>query len=224
MPIIPIALVGLVLWGATKLLGKKGPKVPKTGEGAPPKEWHDAIVSVTDSGDPRAMLELAKQLDAEGYSQAAADLRANAQVLQSAQRAGVRHPDEHVVPAVPAGQGTGFVAPPPASITTPVNAPPNGLSVAIALAKHLASTGRGKENQEYVKAFERQEKLKVDGHYGIDNAKHIAAYGVVPPAPYYWPKQHTESRKREYRQFLLDKAGTDPAQASAWIAAADAVK
>jgi peptidoglycan hydrolase-like protein with peptidoglycan-binding domain len=71
------------------------------------------------------------------------------------------------------------------------------------LKKHLASTGRGKENKEYVKAYQKNNKLVVDGKYGPATARTFwSNYKLVPVNPFYWPATNTTKELNAYQAFL----------------------
>ena len=96
----------------------------------------------------------------------------------------------------------------------------------MAVSRQLSLSGPWKESKglkDVVKAFQSAHGLVSDGLYGSVMAQHIAAFNIVPPTPYYWPKENTRTVQKGYKQFLTDKAGEDPAQATAWLAAAKRV-
>lgn len=71
------------------------------------------------------------------------------------------------------------------------------------LKKHLASTGRYKENREYVTAYQKNNKLNPDGMYGPATARSFwSLYKLVPVNPYYWATSTASKDTAAYRTFL----------------------
>lgn len=117
-------------------------------------------------------------------------------------------------------------------ITKPATAPLNstrtpefaeGQLRAAKLALHLQSAKKYKENRAMVKEFQGFEQLKQDGMYGPKVALEIGSYGMVPPAPFYWPTDWVRG-KREYRAGLLQLATEYPEKAQEFREAAERIK
>lgn len=73
------------------------------------------------------------------------------------------------------------------------------------LKAHLLSTGRYKENQEYVKNYQKNAKLEPDGKYGPNTARSFwSLYKVVPANPFYWSTNVNQRAKdvTAYKAFL----------------------
>lgn len=71
------------------------------------------------------------------------------------------------------------------------------------LKKHLASTGRYKENKSYVTAYQKNNKLTADGKYGPATARSFwSIYKLVPVNPFYWPPTNTSKETAAYQAFL----------------------
>lgn len=90
------------------------------------------------------------------------------------------------------------------------------------LALMLQSAKKYKENRKMVEDFQKAEGLKIDGMYGPKTALEIASYGVVPPAPFYWPKDWVTA-KREYRANLIQYGTEYPEKAPEFRAAAERI-
>lgn len=74
---------------------------------------------------------------------------------------------------------------------------------AVALAKHLEMTTKGKEDKSAVAEFQRRQGgLTIDGLYGPKTAMALGSYVMPPPKPMYWPKQHTQRSQLEYIAWL----------------------
>jgi hypothetical protein len=248
--ILPLVLAAGALYF---MFGGKKAKIPPSG--APAADWHDAIADATAEGNPSHMRALADKLDAEGYSQAAADLRTQADAIEAAPKSGssssrrYRRTPRRSSSSTGSGSSSGATAPaapvwqpvsaprrdpepvpkPPPTTSVmppPDGAPDNGLEQAMAISRQLAASGPWREPRSLktlVRAFQTAHGLTADGLYGPEMARHIAAFGIVPTTPYYWPSSNTRTVQKAYRQFLLDKAGEDPPQGVAWLAAAKRV-
>ena len=113
-------------------------------------------------------------------------------------------------------------------VTSPTDVP---IEVPVDAAQQLAAAtndvlweiaergGEGTETAAEKKAIElyqASEGLKVDGLYGPKTGLSFVRRGLVPPPPFYWPKQGEDAAKAEWRSTLLAKASDDPARSEEW--------
>jgi hypothetical protein len=176
------------------------------------------------SGDPQKMRQVAAEVEAAGYKPQADSLRAAAATVEATIK------------------GTPPVQPPPGVVQTPplISLPPavaanaggggNDVAKSLAgrLALHLSSVAKGSEDKSLVTAFQNQEKGRgfyvgnLDGLYGPKSALALAKdYGIVPPKPYYWPKNSMAASKKAYNQALLAIGAQDAPRAEEWAQAAN---
>lgn len=101
-------------------------------------------------------------------------------------------------------------------VSAPLKAKDPKYERALALAKHLASATRYKENRELVKAFQKENGLaSSEGMYGPASAQLLwNVYSIVPPNPFYWPKApKTQAALAQYQKFLDEIVKNDPSTA-----------
>lgn len=110
---------------------------------------------------------------------------------------------------------------------------------AAAMALMLGSTSRFKENKSQVTAFQQANsaeenksqailkkpgKAATDGLYGTTTALTLArVYGIVPPAPFYYPTNPTPAKKA-YMAEMAKFANSDPQRADEWNHAGESVR
>jgi hypothetical protein len=120
--------------------------------------------------------------------------------------------------AKPVPAPTPAPATPVATTVTPANA--DRQRVAAALAKGLAGVAKGKENKGLVTAYQRMIGAKDDGMYGPTVGHALAADGVVPPSPLYWPKNWNQANKaiKDWKAFAAQQAAleTNETRRLAW--------
>lgn len=87
---------------------------------------------------------------------------------------------------------------------------------AVELKEHLVSTGRYKENQEYVKRYQANNKVvPADGKYGPATARTFwSKYKLVPVNPFYWSSSTANKDTAAYRAFLDTIAADSPKHAA----------
>lgn len=137
-----------------------------------------------------------------------------------------------VVPSI--NPNTGAVINLPAQVITATD-PRKDQAAALALA--LGSTKRFKENKTQVTAFQQanmpEEKKSAiilgkpvptaDGLYGTTTALTLArVYGIVPPAPFYYPTNPAPA-KTAYKKQMAAFAASDPQRADEWTHAGESV-
>lgn len=175
-------------------------------------DWQGAVVSASLSGDAATLDTVAEAMTAAGLAGQAASVRALSDTLR--QEAIEANAAEGV-----AVSKSELVALAPEA---PIPPPDPGLIAAKALAVYLAGFTPWKENRVTVTEFQKQMGLsKIDGKYGPETAKALASYGIIPPAPYYWPAVGTNAAISDYRATLREKAASDPPRAAKWLSAAD---
>lgn len=82
---------------------------------------------------------------------------------------------------------------------------------AVELKKHLAATGRYKENKSYVTAYQKNNGLLADGMYGPATARSFwSKYKLVPVNPFYWSSSTASKDVAAYRTFLDTIAADEP--------------
>lgn len=102
----------------------------------------------------------------------------------------------------------------------PVPTAPPEMQLASALALNLLGSRPGTEDKTLVRQFQAAEGLTASGHYNVQTALRLMAYGIVPPTPFYWGKTGVRNRKRRYRSRLEQQADRDPVRAPEWLGAA----
>jgi hypothetical protein len=221
--LLPVALAGAAVFALST--GEAHAKAPadKRLSDKQAKEVEDALRTA----DPRVLRELALELERAGFKQQARDLREAADAIANA----VKN-----VPPVKAGDkpvittsGTPITSP---GVTQQAgsNVPelPSGAKLlAGKTALMLTNSSPGRENKQMVKDYQLQEQEnghsavgKADGLYGPKTALTMARhYNIVPPKPYYWPRQSQAQAKADYRSQMLSFATKDPPRAEEWRAA-----
>lgn len=220
------------------------PSVPglATGSSIPPVELVTRIANTMATGNPDKFDELATQLQSEGWTAQANDLRNAANQLRTIKKSSPQTGTTTSTPA--ASQPTQVKLPelglPPLSsipqidlskLPVDVKLPPvatsaGGKDLAAKVALNVHTTKAGQENKTLVKQFQQSEGLaKVDGKYGSSTALAIAKYGIVPDKPRYWGTSaggynSVVADKQQYRTALLAIAKTDPVRAEEWAKAA----
>jgi hypothetical protein len=211
-------------------------------------EWQEYVAAAIQSGDVSTMRNAVNALDAAGLHAEARELKAYADDFE--RQHGPLPPGHDdlskppppqppappppptppkpgdVVPPGPPSPGGGGVVAPGGGGAPPPPAPDVEEMKAAALALHLKSRQKGREDRQLVRDYQEAHGMKVDGLYGIDVAELIANHGTVPPTPFYWPKKDTFARMRAYKAFLQDKGKSerDPDRIKAWFDAASRVK
>lgn len=206
MPILLAGGIGLVLWWLASSSSAKGGggKTPipdkKT---ATPADWQKAIADAIASGDCDNMRRVAAALESNGMHDAAVDLYARAAKCDNDKK------------KRPQGGGPGPI--------TPDNAA-RAIASAQALADYLRARGgrpKGRPiDDPNVHAWQAQEGLRPDGWYGPVTGARIAAYRVVPPKPWYWPKKGLAKALRDWKALMNQRAAENPDNASEWLASA----
>lgn len=201
MPFLLAGGLGLVLWWLAASGSAKGGKTPipdkKT---ATPGDWQKAIADAIASGDCDNMRRVAAALESAGMHDAAVDLYARAAKCDNDRK------------KRPQGGGPGPI--------TPDNAA-RAIAGAQALADYIAARRKPKGkpvDDPTVHAWQAQEGLKPDGFYGPKTGTRIAAYRVVPPKPWYWPKEGTAKALRDWKALMKQRAQENPDNAAAWLA------
>ena len=59
-------------------------------------------------------------------------------------------------------------------------------------------------------------KLTADGAYGRDTARAVIQLGLVPVAPYYWPKTNTQAAKNEFLSLVKQYSNADAPRSAQW--------
>lgn len=129
----------------------------------------------------------------------------------------------HYVPVAVAGQASALslgelqaLAEAPAP-----EAPPTAADrIASELVEHLRGAEVGAEDRELVARFQRTVGLNDSGAYGPTTAKALITFGLIPPAPRYWPAKKIYRAKTQYQWALRDAAKNDPAREAEWSRAA----
>jgi hypothetical protein len=95
-----------------------------------------------------------------------------------------------------------------------------------ALALHLKQRGKGREDREHVRKFQKHEGIPETGKYDIATARSLAKYGIVPPTPFYWPAENAHAQMKAYRETLEahGKHEQNPQRSKVWTDAAKRVK
>lgn len=243
---LPIALGALLLGGIALAAGggasaqstsTGGPPVIRTGGGVdPPKSVLDRIVAAVQSRDPAKMRALADELEHEGWTIQATDLRQAADIAAFLNATGLTMPGQK--PPATNGQQTSsqvqgdLRAPGRPQAWSPIPGligamdPDPDIDVQRLLAQRLVremEKEKGTENREVVTAFQIANKLKGSGNYTPGTAIVLAErYGLVPPCPY-WPTNGRVKSKANYKARLLAIAQRDPQRAEEFERAAQEV-
>jgi hypothetical protein len=204
MPIIlPLGLGLVVWWLASSSSAKSSGKTPIPDKRkATPTDWQKAIADAIAKGDCDNMRRVAAALESAGMHDAAVDLYARAAKCDNDKK------------KRPQGGGPGPI--------TPDNAA-RAIASAQALADYIRANRkpRGKPVvNPTVQAWQTQEGLKPDGFYGPKTGTRIAAYRVVPPKPWYWPKEETAKALRDWNALMKQRARENPDNSAAWLAVA----
>jgi hypothetical protein len=200
MPILLPLGLGLVVWWLASSGSKKTPIPDK--RTATPQDWQKAIADAIASGDCDNMKRVAAALESAGMHDAAVDLYARAAKCDNDKK------------KRPQGGGPGPI--------TPDNAA-RAIASAQALADYLSANRKPKGPpvvDPSVQAWQTQEGLKPDGFYGPLTGTRIAAYRVVPPKPWYWPKKGTAKAMRDWTALMKQRARENPDNQAAWLSVA----
>lgn len=174
-------------------------------------DWQTAVVSAALSGDAATLDVVAAAMTGAGLAGQAASVTALADSLR--REAVAANLDEGIVVT----QGEVAALAPPA----PVPEPDPKLLAAKELATYVSTTAPWKENRETVKSYQTTLGLAADGKYGPGTASCLVSFGIIPPAPFYWPATGTSTSIANYRKTLQTKAVSDPPRAAEWLYAAD---
>lgn len=205
-----------------------------------PPDVLKAMAVAMATGDPTIMRHMADELDKEGYKAQATDMRATATAIENAIKLGGTGPNGKppivTTSSIPDEQGTNPALQLPTMVINEQSTPSQKQAADMALA--LATTVRGKENRDQVAAFQTanltEEQIsqktlakpgaaKADGLYGTTTALTLArVYGIVPPAPFYYPTNPTPAKKAYVAQLAL-LAKADPQRADEWAHAMSSV-
>ena len=188
------------------------------------KEIEQALATA----DPRAIRELAAELSRAGFDEQASDLRKAADAIELAVKnvPPVKAGDK---PRVGVGAGVITTTAEPITPKAGVPEPPSAQKLLAAkTALMLTNASPGRESKPLVTDYQLQEQSlqhtavgKADGLYGPKTALTLAKfYGIVPPKPYYWPRNDRAGAKAAYRAELLALAAKDAPRAEEWRAAA----
>jgi hypothetical protein len=203
MPILLAGGIGLVLWWLASSSSAKGGggKTPIPDKrNASPSDWQKAIADAIASGDCDNMRRVAAALESAGMHDAAVDLYARAAKCDNDRKKNAR------------GGGPGPISPDNAA---------RAIASAQALADYISANTkpRGRPvDDPTVHAWQAQEGLKTDGFYGPVTGTRIAAYRVVPPKPWYWPKKGTQKALNDWKALMRQRARENPDNQAAWLA------
>jgi len=111
----------------------------------------------------------------------------------------------------------------PAPKSGPSTSDAKSRDLAAALVQHLERNKKGHEDRVLVGRFQEAEGIKQDGEYGPRTATELVDYGLVPPLPYYWPKNWLQAKK-DYSAVLRQAASKFPSLAEQYRAASKAVE
>lgn len=209
-----------------------------------PTDILQSIAAALKTANPETMRTVANEIEKAGYAAQAADLRAAALAVEKATTPAKSPGQPGSKPVI---DTTGTTVPPAPSIVLPeMTITPGDMSdpttepryAAGQLALYLSSTPRFKEDKTKVAAYQKNNlasvqaahtalkksgKVTVDGLYGTSTALSLArSYGIVPPAPFYYPTNPTPA-KNAYKAELLKFAKADPQRADEWSHAASSV-
>lgn len=246
---VPIALGAVLLGGlAIAAMGQGsaqastagGPPVIRTGGGTdPPKSVVDRVVAAVQTRDPGTMRKLADELEIEGWTIQAYDLRQAADIAAFLNATGLTMPGQKPGDKKPtdgtqtSSQVQGDVrAPGRPQPWSPIPGligamdPEPDIDVQRLLAQRLVremEKPKGSEDRAVVKAFQVANQLKSSGNYTPGTAILLAErYGLVPPCPY-WPTNGRVKSKANYRGRLLAIAKRDPQRAEEFERAAQEI-
>jgi hypothetical protein len=132
------------------------------------------------------------------------------------------------VPAVttitPTTPATPVAVPVPVPVAVPAAAPaavsPQRAELAKRLAANLAGKAKGKEDKTLVQEYQGLAGLTKDGMYGPNVAHSLAADGIVPPSPLYWPRKWNDANTaiKDWKAYATQQAAleTDNTRRLAW--------
>ena len=179
------------------------------------RAWQEATVNAVASGDAQALDAVAEEMQADGMKPQAQTVKkvakdwrqdaanaTNAIITESGGQATVTPKDiEEAEEPLP-------------------EPPPNPMrQTAVEFADYLRSQEPwywGKEDGKIVESYQESFGNTPDGRYGPGDAAELAFYGVIPPAPFYWPSSGTNAAIVKYQALLNEKAAQDPARAEQW--------
>lgn len=175
------------------------------------RDWQTAIAQAIASGDARAVDTVAAAMKADGMAEQAATVAAiAAQMRAEAVAANETQGIEVSTAEVKALEAPLVVLPEsPAQLA------------AKELAAYIATATRYKEDRQLVARCQQALGVTADGKYGPGTASALVAFGIIPPAPFYWSPTNSTAQIRDYAALLKAQAVKDPARAAAWIWAAD---
>lgn len=174
-------------------------------------DWQGAVIAAALSNDAGTLDTVAAAMQGAGLAAQAASVTALADRLR--------------VEAVEANREEGIILTPGevAALQPPIilPEPDPGLIAAKELALYLTRLSPWKEDREKVKTYQTAIGVSADGKYGPGTATALVSYGIIPPAPFYWPATGTNTAITAYRKTLQTKAVSDPPRAAEWLYAAD---
>lgn len=175
------------------------------------RDWQTAVAQAVASGDARAVDTVAAAMKADGMAEQAATVSAVADMLRA----------EAV--AVNAAEGVEVSHQEVKALEAPLVVPPEtpGQAAARELAAYIPTATRYKEDRQLVARCQEALGVTADGKYGPGTASALVAFGIIPPAPFYWSPTNSTAQIRDYTALLKAQAVKDPARAAAWIWAAD---
>lgn len=240
---LPIVLVGgVLLAGLAVAASGKGaaatppastkpapakPAKPQPASVIPPSAVVDRIVAAVQTQDPDRMRVVASQIELEGWTVQADDLRRAADVAAFLKAGGLKPPGTAVQgDALHAPSRPQKWSPLPGVIAAQLSEPelhPKRLQAQMLVREMEAHPRDGKEDRTLVAAFQANNGLKASGYYTPATGICLAEqYGLVPPGPY-WPTSGRVKAKANYKQRLLAIAARDPQRAEEFRRAADNV-
>ncbi|MBQ96167.1 MAG: hypothetical protein CL510_10145 [Actinobacteria bacterium] len=185
------------------------------------RNWQEAVSNAIASGDAPTMQLVADTMKAEGMESQSKALQ---KVIEQEREAAAIATNE-----IRAKKAESKQEPEPEPITAkdiqkaepaPAPAPVDPRRIAAGeLATYLESTSRYKENRDKVASYQETLGLDPDGLYGSETALELIAYGIIPPAPFYWPRSNALQAVSDYKSILKEKAATDPNRKELWIEA-----
>jgi hypothetical protein len=119
---------------------------------------------------------------------------------------------------------------PPGDVPPVAARPPSGpledpkRQAALDLTSYLRTIGglkgRGTESRSTVSRYQTLLGLPADGSYGRLSAATVMQLGVLPVAPYYWPKDSVKlaKAKKDFQTLIARQLATDPERADEWRA------
>jgi peptidoglycan hydrolase-like protein with peptidoglycan-binding domain len=113
--------------------------------------------------------------------------------------------------ALPPSPATPLLLPPPES---PARTSAQGITDYLNSLGGLS--GRGRENKSTVKGYQAGMSVTADGMYGRDSARAVMQLGMIPVAPYYWPKTGTAAAKKEFLALVSQYSMADKPRAAQW--------